>query len=117
MDLLLSEMLLEHFFTHDKNWSLVVTQFLFFNIYTITDFIWIECLVHDLLFLEVHCWAIIELDELSLLEHFVKFELTKALFEVAKAVGVRLLSIWDRVEVFTYATLDVLLFLKLGAIF
>ena len=73
--------------------------------------------MHDLLFLEVPCWTIIELNELSLLEHFVKFELTKALFEVVKAVSVRLLSIWDRVEVFTNATLDVLLFLKLRAVF
>ena len=73
--------------------------------------------MHDALFLELHCRTIIELYKLSLLENLVKFELTKALLEIVKAVGVGLLSIWDRVKVFTNASLLILLFLKLRAIF
>ena len=73
--------------------------------------------MHDALFLELHCRTIIELYKLSLLENLVKFELTKALLEIVKAVGVGLLGIWDRVEVFTNASLLILLFLKLRAIF
>ena len=115
--LLLIQMLLEHFFAHDEYWGLMVTHFLFLNIYTFADFSWIECLMHDALFLELPCRTIIELYKLSLLENLVKFELTKALFEIVKAVSVGLLSIWDRVKVFTNATLLILLFLKLRAIF
>ena len=110
-------MLLEHFFAHYENWGLVITHFFFLDIYPVTDLLRIECLVHDTLFLELHCWTIVELNELSLLENFTKFKLTKAIFEVMKAVGVRLLSIWDCVEVFTNAPLHVLLFLKLRAVF
>ena len=95
----------------------MVTHILFLNIYTFAYFSWIECLMHDALFLELHCRTIIELYKLSLLENLVKFELTKALLEGVKAMGVGLLSIWDRVEVFTNATLLILLFLKLRAIF
>ena len=131
VDLLLIQMFLEHFFAHDKYWGLVESHLLFLIanidlhiVFFVVDFMRIKCLVHDALSLEVQilqvsvdiCWTIIiEFDELSLLENLVKFELTKAIFEVIKAVGVRLLSIWDRVEVFTQNAL-LLLFLSLSAI-
>ena len=88
-------MLLKHLFAHDKYRGLMVTHLLLLSIYTFADFLWIKCLMHDLLFLEMPGRTIIKLNELSLLENLVKFELTKAFFEVVKAVSVRLLSIWD----------------------